>query len=102
LTIQPVCAVYPMALCMVSFKEPSAQEASHDFFWRVHARVPGARQFVIFNRSHYDGIIMPMIQDNVSSVWVEERVRQVNDFERLLVESGTTVLKICLNISREE
>lgn len=95
-------SVHPMALRMVSFKEPSELEAAHDFLWRVHPWVPGAGQSVIFNRSHYDGIIMPIIQDNVSANWVEERIRQTNDFERLLVETGTTVLKIFLNISREE
>lgn len=95
-------SVHPMALRMVSFKEPSEDEASHDFLWRVHPHVPGKGQSVIFNRSHYDGIIMPMLQDHVSTHWVEDHIRQTNDFERLLVDTGTTVLKIFLNISREE
>lgn len=95
-------AVHPMALRMVSFKEPNNTEQAHDFLWRVHPHVPGAGQSVIFNRSHYDALIMPMIHDGVSNQWLEERLAQVNDFERLLAESGTTILKIFLNVSREE
>ena len=94
--------VHPMALRMVSFKEPSDLDFSHDFLWRVHPHVPGAGQSVVFNRSHYDGIVMPMIQNGVSQEWIEQKIRQANDFERLLVDSGTTLLKIFLNISREE
>ncbi len=95
-------AVHPMALRMVSFKEPSELEAAHDFLWRVHRKVPGKGESVIFNRSHYDGIIIPMIQGQLTPAGLEERIRQVNEFERLLVETDTAVLKIFLNISREE
>lgn len=95
-------SVHPMALRMVSFKEPNTQEASRDFLWRVHPLVPGAGQSVIFNRSHYDAVVMPIVQHQATPVWVEERVQNINDFERMLVETGTTVLKIFLNISREE
>ncbi|MCQ8894922.1 hypothetical protein NQT62_00525 [Limnobacter humi] len=95
-------AVHPMALRMVSFKVPNDVEASHDFLWRVHPHVPGAGQSVIFNRSQYDGVIMPMVTEGLTPAQVEERCRQINDFELLLVETGTTVLKIFLNVSREE
>lgn len=95
-------SVHPMALRMVSFKVPSEAELAHDFLWRVHPHVPAAGQSIIFNRSHYDGLIMPMIQGGLSQHDLELRIAQVNDFERLLSETGTTVLKIFLNISREE
>ena len=95
-------AVHPMALRMVSFKVPSAAENAHDFLWRVHPHVPGAGQSVIFNRSHYDAVIMPTIQGELTPALLEQRCRQINDFEQLLVETDTTVLKIFLNISREE
>ncbi|HEX4878670.1 MAG TPA: PPK2 family polyphosphate kinase [Limnobacter sp.] len=95
-------AVHPMALRMESFKEPSAFEAAHDFLWRVHSKVPAAGQSVIFNRSHYDGVIVPLVQGQLTPTQLEEKIRQVNDFEKLLNETGTTVLKIFLNLSREE
>ncbi|HEX4917901.1 MAG TPA: PPK2 family polyphosphate kinase [Limnobacter sp.] len=95
-------AVHPMALRMESFKEPSEFEAAHDFLWRVHSKVPAAGQSVIFNRSHYDGVIVPLVQGQLAPMHLEEKIRQVNDFEKLLNETGTTVLKIFLNLSREE
>lgn len=95
-------SVHPMALQMVSFKVPSEVETAHDFLWRVHPKVPGAGQSVIFNRSHYDALIRPMVHHDISAAEVERRIEHVNDFERMLVETGTTVLKIFLNISREE
>ena len=94
--------VHPMALRMVSFKEPSEEEEAHDFLWRVHPHVPRAGESVIFNRSHYDGVVVPLVRESVSQDWIEQKVRQINDFEMLLVESDTTLLKIFLNISREE
>lgn len=95
-------AVHPMALRMESFKEPTEQEAARDFLWRVHSKVPATGQSVIFNRSHYDGVIVPLVQGDLTPADLEEKIRQVNDFEKMLNETGTTVLKIFLNISREE
>lgn len=94
--------VHPMSLRMVSFKEPSQKELAHDFLWRVHPHVPGDGESVIFNRSYYDALIMPMTNENMGEEWIETRIKQVNEFEALLADSGTTVLKIFLNISREE
>ncbi len=91
-----------MALRMESFKEPTEQEAARDFLWRVHSKVPATGQSVIFNRSHYDGVIVPLVQGDLTPADLEEKIRQVNDFEKMLNETGTTVLKIFLNISREE
>lgn len=94
--------VHPMSLRMVSFKVPSPAENAHDFLWRIHPQVPGAGESVIFNRSHYDGVIMPLVMSDPGTDWLELHARQINDFEALLVESGTTILKIFLNLSREE
>lgn len=91
-----------MSLRMVSFKVPNEQEAAHDFLWRVHPHVPGKGESVIFNRSHYDALIMPVVQEAPGEKWLETKVRQINDFEKMLVEEGTTVLKIFLNLSRDE
>lgn len=94
--------VHPMALRMVSFKQPVGKEVTHDFLWRVHSQVPADGESIIFNRSHYDGLIMPLIKENRGEDWLATRIRQVNDFEQMLYESGTTILKVFLNISREE
>jgi polyphosphate kinase 2 (PPK2 family) len=64
--------------------------------------VPGAGESVIFNRSHYDAVVMPMVHNGVSETWINERIAHINEFERMLAETGTTVLKIFLNVSREE
>lgn len=94
--------VHPMSLRMVSFKIPTEAESAHDFLWRVHPHVPGDGESIIFNRSHYDALIMPMIQDNKGDDWLETKMHQVNEFESLLADSGTTILKVFLNLSREE
>lgn len=94
--------VHPMSLRMVSFKDPSPQELAHDFLWRVHAYVPGDGESVIFNRSYYDALINPIARNTINEEWFEKQINHVNAFESLLVDSGTTILKIFLNISREE
>lgn len=94
--------VHPMSLRMVSFKVPNDREAAHDFLWRIHPHVPGNGESVIFNRSYYDGVVMPMVHEAPGDQWLATKLRQVNDFETMLVENGTTILKIFLNLSREE
>ncbi len=94
--------VHPMSLRMVSFKEPSPNELAHDFLWRVHPYVPGDGESVIFNRSYYDALINPITHNTIGEEWFEKQVAHINAFESLLIDSGTTILKIFLNISREE
>ncbi len=96
-----IAGQHPMAIRMVSFNVPTEVENSHDFLWRVHPHVPADGQCVIFDRSHYDALICPMVNENASERWVDARVRHIVDFERMLVENGTTILKIFLHMSRQ-
>lgn len=87
---------------VASFKKPTAPEIERDFLWRIHAQVPGDGEIVIFNRSHYEDVLIVRVHDLVPSAIWRKRYRQINDFERMLTESGTTVLKFFLHISRDE
>ena len=85
-----------------SFKAPSTEELDHDFLWRIHRQVPGNGEIVIFNRSHYEDVLAVRVRQIVpEKVW-RPRYQQINDFERLLSETGTTILKFFLHISKEE
>ncbi|PYQ49393.1 MAG: polyphosphate kinase [Acidobacteria bacterium] len=87
---------------MRGFKKPTSVELEHDFLWRVHAQVPAAGEIVIFNRSHYEDVLIVRVHELVpEKVW-HKRYDQINAFERTLTESGTTVLKFFLHISKEE
>jgi len=95
-------SVNPLGVQVVAFKSPSPEELEHDFLWRVHARVPASGEIVIFNRSHYEDVLVARVQELVPpEVW-KRRYDQINDFERLLAETGTTVLKFFLHISKDE
>jgi PPK2 family polyphosphate:nucleotide phosphotransferase len=92
----------PQAVRVFSFKEPTAEELGHDFLWRVHRRTPGAGEIGIFNRSHYEDVLIVRVHDMVpESVWMD-RYDHINAFESLLAHGGTTVVKIFLHLSREE
>jgi PPK2 family polyphosphate:nucleotide phosphotransferase len=92
----------PQGIHVRSFKKPTAEELSHDFLWRVHAKVPPTGQLVIFNRSHYEDIIAVRVKKLFpAEVW-KRRQRHIIDFERMLAEEGTTIVKIFLHISRGE
>jgi len=92
----------PQSCKVASFKAPSAEEMAHDYLWRVHKVVPGRGEVGIFNRSHYEDVLVVRVHDLVpKSVWLQH-YDQINDFERLLTETGTTIVKIFLHISREE
>lgn len=94
--------VNPQGTKVSSFKVPTPQELDHDYLWRVHQKTPGKGEIVIFNRSHYEDVLVVRVHDLVpKSVW-EKRYDQINEFERLLAEEGTTILKFCLHISKEE
>lgn len=87
---------------VVGFKQPSVEEASHDFLWRVHRAVPARGEVVIFNRSHYEDVLVARVHDLVpKSVW-SRRYARINEFEQLLADQGTVVLKFYLHISKEE
>jgi PPK2 family polyphosphate:nucleotide phosphotransferase len=94
--------VNSLGIKVVSFKAPTAEELSHDFLWRVHAKVPGAGEFVVFNRSHYEDVLIARVRELVpESVW-RPRFQRIREFETLLATSGTTILKFFLHISRDE
>jgi PPK2 family polyphosphate:nucleotide phosphotransferase len=85
-----------------SFKQPSALELSHDFLWRVHAKVPGSGGMTIFNRSHYEDVLVVRVHEIVTRSVCKKRYDQINQFEELLVDSGTVILKFFLHISKDE
>jgi len=92
----------PQGISVFSFKEPTARELAHDFLWRVHKRTPQKGEVVVFNRSHYEDVLVVRVHELVpESVW-SKRYALINDFESNLVESGTRILKFFLHISPEE
>jgi PPK2 family polyphosphate:nucleotide phosphotransferase len=85
-----------------SFKKPTEEELARDFLWRIHARVPRNGEMVIFNRSHYEDVIAVRVKNLYpEQVW-RRRVRHIIEFERMLAEEGTTIIKIYLHISKDE
>jgi len=87
---------------VASFKVPTAEELSHDFLWRVHPHAPAKGQVSFFNRSHYEDVLVVRVHDLApEEVW-KKRYEQINQFEKLLAESGTIIVKFCLHISKEE
>jgi len=94
--------VNPSGVRVEHFREPTPEDLAHDFLWRVHPKVPANGEIVIFNRSHYEDVLVARVHKLVPrEVW-ETRYRQINDFERALAEQNTTVLKFYLHIDKEE
>jgi PPK2 family polyphosphate:nucleotide phosphotransferase len=94
--------VNPQGCKVTSFKEPSAEEASHDFLWRIHKAVPPIGDIGIFNRSHYEDVLVARVHDLVPrDVW-SRRYDQINQFERMLYENNVKILKFFLHISKDE
>jgi PPK2 family polyphosphate:nucleotide phosphotransferase len=95
-------AMNPQDTYVHAFKQPSALEAAHDFLWRVHKATPGRGQIAIFNRSHYEDVLVARVHDLVPKKIWSGRYDLINDFEQGLVENGTCILKFYLHISYEE
>jgi PPK2 family polyphosphate:nucleotide phosphotransferase len=94
--------VNPQGTAVFGFKQPSKEEAAHDFLWRAHLRTPAKGQIVIFNRSHYEDVLVVRVHNLVpESVW-SKRYDLINDFEKMLSANGTHILKFYLHISPEE
>jgi PPK2 family polyphosphate:nucleotide phosphotransferase len=92
----------PRGVSVTSFGVPSEEEREHDFLWRIHRHAPRKGEFAIFNRSHYEDVLVVRVHDLVpESLW-KERYGHIRDFEELLVEHDTIILKFFLHISREE
>lgn len=102
-TIRHVFSAFNPQGCTVhAFKTPSVEELAHDYLWRVHAHTPPRGEIAVFNRSHYEDVLIARVDHLVpQSVW-QARYRQINDFERMLTENNTHVVKIFLHISKAE
>ncbi len=95
-------AMNPQGTFVQGFKQPTEEERLHDFLWRVHHHTPGLGQVGVFNRSHYEDVLVVRVHDLVpKEVW-QKRYDLINDFERLLTDSGVTLLKFFLYITPEE
>lgn len=94
--------VNPQSCRVVSFKEPTHEELAHDFLWRVHKEAPSKGFVSIFNRSHYEDVLVTRVHGQVSRKVVEKRFKEINHFEKLLAEADTTILKFFLHISKDE
>jgi PPK2 family polyphosphate:nucleotide phosphotransferase len=94
-------AVNPMGCRVVSFKKPTELEMKHDFLWRVHQQVPEKGIVHIFNRSHYEDVLIQRVHNWIDEKTVKQRFNHINDFEQLLVESNTVVVKFYLHISQD-
>ena len=92
----------PQACRVTSFKVPSDEEAQHDFLWRVHHAVPKRGEIGIFNRSHYEDVLVARVHKLVPKAVWQARYDQINDFEHMLAENKTIILKFYLNISKDE
>ena len=92
----------PLGVHAVSWRAPTEDERAHDFLWRIHQRVPAAGETVLFNRSHYEDVLVPVVKGQLTARQIRQRFAQINDFERMLTETGTVVCKFMLHISRQE
>jgi PPK2 family polyphosphate:nucleotide phosphotransferase len=94
--------INPQGVKIVSFKAPTSVELDHDFLWRIHAAVPAKGDIAVFNRSHYEDVLITRVHKWIDDKTAAKRMRQINDFERTLAEEGTTILKFFLHISKSE
>ncbi|MEA5078544.1 MAG: polyphosphate kinase 2 family protein [Anaerolineaceae bacterium] len=94
--------VNPQGVRVANFKVPTPIENDHDFLWRVHSQVPAKGELVVFNRSHYEQLLVVRVHKLEPKADWQLHYRQINEFERLLAETGTTIIKFFLNISVDE
>ena len=94
--------VNPQGCKVATFKTPSSLERAHDFLWRVHQEAPPKGYIGIFNRSHYEDVLITRVHGWVSDKTVKQRFGHIKDFEELLAENGTSIIKLFLHISKDE
>lgn len=94
--------ISPLGVHTASWKAPTENERAHDYLWRIHRMVPGAGEIMLFNRSHYEDVLVPAVNGWITPAQTAQRYQQINDFERMLSETGTVILKFMLHISRDE
>ncbi len=92
----------PQGVKVASFKKPTERELAHDYLWRVHRHTPRRGQITVFNRSHYEDVLVVRVRELVPEAIWSRRYRHIADFERLLADEGTTILKFFLHISKDE
>ena len=102
-TIEHVMSsVNPQGCIVASFKVPTPLEMRHDFLWRVHKEAPPMGYIGIFNRSHYEDVLVTRVHNMIDKKTAERRFQEINDFEKLLTQNGTVILKFFLHISKDE
>jgi PPK2 family polyphosphate:nucleotide phosphotransferase len=94
--------VGPAGVSIRAFKKPSPEEAAHHFLWRIRRALPAAGMIGVFNRSHYEDIVVTRVHEAIGDDVVAERITEINRFEQQLTESGTTIVKCFLHISYAE
>ncbi|WP_084652175.1 PPK2 family polyphosphate kinase [Ottowia thiooxydans] len=92
----------PLGVRAVGWKAPSENEKAHDYLWRIHQQVPASGEVVVFNRSHYEDVLVPVVNGWIDERQTAQRYAQINDFERMLSETGTIIMKFMLHISKDE
>jgi len=97
-----MAAMNPQGCSVASFKVPTAEELSHDYLWRIHKMTPGKGHITVFNRSHYEDVLVVRVHNLVSKEIWSKRYNEINEFERELANSGTTMVKFFLHIDKEE
>ena len=95
-------AVNPQGCSVTSFGEPTGLELRHDYLWRVHQHVPARRMIGIFNRSHYEDVLVPRVHRTITRGTCATRYDEINDFERMLSSNNVVILKFMLHVSRAE
>lgn len=91
----------PLNLHVAAFKKPTPEELAHDYLWRVHNVCPGKGQITVFNRSHYEDVLVVKVRKFAPADAIERRYEEINNFEKLLSDNGTTIVKCMLNISHK-
>jgi PPK2 family polyphosphate:nucleotide phosphotransferase len=94
--------VDPLGLRITSFRAPTLDESAHDFLWRVHRFAPAAGELTVFNRSHYEDVLVPRVLGQLTESECERRYLHIRHFEELLADSGTAIVKCFLHISKDE
>jgi PPK2 family polyphosphate:nucleotide phosphotransferase len=92
----------PLGISVTPFRSPSEEELAHDFLWRAHLACPRCGMIGIFNRSHYEDVLVGRVRNLAPREQIDQRYDQINDFEKMLSENGTTILKFMLHISKDE
>jgi PPK2 family polyphosphate:nucleotide phosphotransferase len=92
----------PLGVRVSAFKAPTEEEKARDFLWRCHAVVPRTGELGVWNRSHYEDVLVPLVEGWIDKAGARQRYEQINDFERLLTQTGTVILKCMLHIGKDE